>query len=107
MVQANIRMSVPPEKLKEVLQTFKAILVRIRRERGCISCNCYLDVEAENNICLIEEWQGRADLDAHLKSTDFGVLAGAMKLFVEKPDLRFHTVTSTAGAEAVEAARKP
>ena len=37
MVQASIRITVPPEKLKEVLQTFKAILALIRNEPGCIS----------------------------------------------------------------------
>ena len=105
MVQASIRICVPPEKLKEVLQTFKAILGPIRKEPGCISCSCYLDIEAENNICFIEEWQGGADLDTHLQSLHFGVLAGAMKLFIEKPDIKFHTIASTAGAEAIKATR--
>jgi len=92
MVQASIRICVPPEKLKEMLQTLKAILEPIRHEAGCISCSCYLDVEAENSICFMEEWQGSADLNAHLLSAHFGVLAGAMKLLVEEPDIRFHTM---------------
>ena len=50
MIDATIKMTVPPEKRKEVLQTFKAILGQIRREQGCISCNCYVDLEAENNL---------------------------------------------------------
>jgi len=105
MVQASIRISVPPEKLKEVLQTFTAILGPIRLERGCLSCKCYLDVELENGICFIEEWQGRADLKAHLRSEHFGVLAGALKLFIKDPEIRFHTISSTAGAEAIKIAR--
>lgn len=104
MVQANIRISVPPEKLKELLQTFKAIVGPIRREHGCISCHCYLDIEVENSICFVEEWQGGADLDAHLRSVHFGVLAGAMKLPTEEPVIRFHTIASSAGAEAITAA---
>ncbi|HBG04100.1 MAG: antibiotic biosynthesis monooxygenase [Geobacteraceae bacterium GWC2_58_44] len=105
MVQACIRISVPPEKFKEVLQTFKALLDPIRREPGCLSCNCYLDAEADNSICFIEEWQGSDELNAHLRSVHFGVLAGAMKLFIKEPEIRFHTIASTAGAGAIKAAR--
>ena len=104
MVQTNIRMSVPPEKLKEVLQTFQAIVGPIRRERGCISCHCYLDIEVENTICFVEEWQGGADLEAHLRSVHFGVLAGAMKLLTEEPVICFHSIASSAGTEAITAA---
>lgn len=105
MVQARIRISVPPEKLKEVLQTFRAILAPIRAEPGCISCNCYLDAEVENNVCFIEEWQGGDDLNSHLRSGHFRILAGAMKLFIKEPDIMFHIIASTAGAEAITAAR--
>lgn len=105
MIQTDIRMSVPPVKLMEILQTLRAILGPIRREKGCISCQCYLDIEAENSIRFLEEWQEGADLEAHLKSVHFAVLAGAMKLFAEAPVIRFHTIAATAGAEAIAAAR--
>ena len=105
MVQAIIRMSVPPAKLKEVLQTLQAILDPIRRSPGCLSCECYRHIEDETTICLIEEWLEPADLDAHLRSVLFSVLAGAMDLFVREPDIRFNTVSRTAGSEAIVAAR--
>lgn len=105
MIDATIKIAVPPEKRKEVLQTFKAILGPIRREQGCISCNCYVDVEAENNIFFKEEWKTSEDLDTHLRSVHFGVLVGAMKLLNKEPDIRFDTIASTAGAEAIKAAR--
>ena len=95
----------PPEKRKEVLQTFKALLGPIRREHGCISCNCYVDVEAENIIFFKEEWKTSEDLDTHLRSVHFGVLIGAMKLLIKEPEIRFNTIASTAGAEVIEAAR--
>ena len=105
MIDATIKLTVPPEKRKEVLQTFKAMLVLIRREQGCLSCNCYVDIEAENNIFLKAEWETREDLNSHLRSVHFGVLIGAMKLLTKEPDIRFNTIASTAGAEAVKAAR--
>lgn len=105
MIDATIKMTVPPEKRKEVLQTVKALLGPIRREQGCISCNCYVDAEAENIIFFKEEWKSGDDLDTHLRSVHFGVLIGAMKLLEKEPEIRFNTIASTAGAEAVKAAR--
>jgi quinol monooxygenase YgiN len=106
MIDATIKITVPPEKRKEVLQTLKAILGPIRREQGCISCNCYVDLEAENIVFFKEEWKTSEDLDTHLRSAHFGVLIGAMKLLNEEPDIRFNTIASTAGAEAVKTARE-
>jgi quinol monooxygenase YgiN len=106
MIDAAISITVPPEKRQEVLLTFKAILGPIRREQGCISCNCYVDVEAENKIFLKEEWESSDDLGTHLRSAHFKVLIGAMKLLDKEPEIRFNTIASTAGVEEINAARK-
>ncbi len=105
MIETTIRMTVPIEKRKEVLQTVKAILGPIRLERGCISCNCYVDVEDERILLLEEEWKTREDLENHLRSDLFGVLNGAMRLLRVDPEIRFNTIASTLGPEAITAAR--
>ena len=105
MIEATIKMTVPVEKRKEVLQTARAILGPIRRERGCISCNCYVDVEDESILFIEEEWKTRDDLENHLRSDRFGVLNGAMRLLHVEPAIRFNTISSTAGPEAIKAAR--
>lgn len=105
MIESTIKMTVPVEKRKEVLQTVKAILGPIRRERGCISCNCYVDVEDESILFIEEEWKTRDDLENHLRSDRFGVLNGAMRLLHVEPAIRFNTISSTAGPEAIKAAR--
>jgi quinol monooxygenase YgiN len=105
MIDATIKMTVPPEKWKEVLQTFTAILGLIRREQGCISCNCYVDVETDNIIFFKEEWKSSEELGVHLRSGHFGILIGAMKLLSKEPEISFNTIASTAGAEAIKAAR--
>jgi quinol monooxygenase YgiN len=105
MIETCIRMKVPTEKRKEILQTVKAILGPIRRERGCIRCNCYVDVEDESVLFIEEEWNTGEDLENHLRSDHFGVLNGAMRLLRVEPDIRFNTIVSTAGPEAIMAAR--
>ena len=106
MMDATIHMTVPSEKWKEILQTFKAILGPIRSEQGCIGCHCYVDAESENTIFFRNEWSSREALEAHLRSVHFSVLIGAMKLLKDEPEIRFHTIASTAGAEAITAARR-
>jgi len=102
MFDAIIKMKVPAEKRKEVLQTLRAILGPIRRERGCVSCNCYVDVEDEGVLLFEEKWKTREDLENHLRSDHFGVLNGAMKLLRVEPDIRFNTIVSTARPEAIK-----
>jgi quinol monooxygenase YgiN len=105
MIDATIKMMVPAGKRKEVLQTMKAILGPIRHEGGCISCNCYVDVEDEGMFFFKEEWMTREDLYNHLRSGRFAVLIGAMSLLNADPEIRFDTVESIAGAEDIKAAR--
>ncbi|MCK9419991.1 MAG: antibiotic biosynthesis monooxygenase [Nitrospirae bacterium] len=105
MIETTIKMKVPVEKRKEVLQTVRAILGPIRRERGCVSCNCYVDMEDESILYFEEQWQTRDDLENHLRSDHFNVLNGAMRLLRVEPDIRFNTIASTAGLEAIQAAR--
>ena len=99
MLKTTIKMTVPAEKRKEILQTV------IRRECGCISCNCYVDVEDESVLFFEEEWKTREHLENHLRSDHFGVLNGAMRLLHVEPDISFNTIASTAGPEAIKAAR--
>ena len=106
MIDAAITITVPPEKRKEFLQTFKSILGPIRREQGCISCNCYMDIETENKIFFKEVWESSDDLGTHLRSVHFNVLIGAMKLLDKEPEIRFNTIASTSGVEEIKAARK-
>lgn len=105
MVDVAIKITVPSEKRKEIFQTFTTLLAQIRREQGCISCNCYVDVEADSSMYFKEEWQTSSDLNTHLRSVHFGVLLGAMKLLNKEPEIRINTITATAGAEVITAAR--
>jgi quinol monooxygenase YgiN len=105
MIEAIIKMTVPPEKRKEVLQTLTTLLGLIRLEQGGISCNCAVDVEAEDIILFKEEWQSSKDLDTHRESDHFRVLIGVMTLLRKKSEIRFSTIASTAGAEMITAAR--
>ncbi len=105
MIEATIKMSVPADKRREVLQTIQTLLAPIRREPGCISCYCYVDAEAEHIIIFRQEWNTNGDLASHLKSDNFSVLLGAMQLLSVEPEIRFNTIAATEGAEVITLAR--
>ncbi|MDW7645218.1 MAG: putative quinol monooxygenase [Desulfuromonadales bacterium] len=105
MIEATIKIAVPPENKKELLQTFRASLNPIRQEQGCLSCDCYVDIEAENNLFFREEWRTREDLETHLRSGLFSVLIGAMSLVESAPEIKFNTIATTAGIEVIETIR--
>jgi len=92
MIETAIKMMVPADKREEFLLTFNAVLDPIRRERGCNSCHCYVDIEDENLIYIREEWTTERNLNTHLRSPLFSVLIGAMKLLKEEPEISFNTI---------------
>ena len=104
MILVTIKIAVRSTKQKELAQTLCALAGLVRKEAGCVSSAFYCDVEKENALCILEEWATRANLDAHLRSDNFRVLRGAVKLLNGSAQMRFHSVSQTLGEEAVAAA---
>ncbi|WP_051689816.1 putative quinol monooxygenase [Pelobacter seleniigenes] len=94
MIDVTIRMKVPADKRNEVLQAISDLLAPIRNEQDCLSCHCYLDVEAEDVVIFEQEWKTNEALATHLRSAHFKVLLGAMKLLLIEPEIKFNTIVA-------------
>jgi quinol monooxygenase YgiN len=105
MIIVRVTMNALPMKRKELLQTIEAMSASMRKEKGCLSHHLYEDMEDENVLCLLEEWESQEDLENYLKSDRFAALLGAMDLLCEGPVIKFSKVSSTAGMELVKAVR--
>jgi quinol monooxygenase YgiN len=105
MIDVTIKMIVSADKRNEVLITIKGLLGQIRRDHGCISCHCYLDVEAEDVVILKQAWKTNEALKIYLRSGYFKVLLGAMKLLTCEPEISFNTVVATEDMEAIVTTR--
>ena len=97
MILVILRMKVLPEKRLELSQTIVSLIGSIRREKGCSRCDFCQSVADENLLFLLEEWDTEENLMSYLKSGDFKVLRGAMKLLREPYEMMFHTVFHPAG----------
>jgi quinol monooxygenase YgiN len=96
MILVIIRMRVIPEKKRELSQTISLLSCSIRMEKGCRRCDFCQNVEWENELWLLEEWDTRENLMNHLKSDRFRILRGAMNLLQEPYEMMFHTVFNPA-----------
>jgi len=105
MIITSIRMTVPQEKRQELLQTINTLASSMRKERGCRSCDFYMDIEHADTFLLIEEWDAQEDFDRHVRAPAFSALLGALTLLNKRPDVRINAVSETAGMEKIKAVR--
>jgi quinol monooxygenase YgiN len=105
MIQVTLRIVAPPEKRDEVIRTFRTLLGPTRVQRGCIRCGLYQDVEQENGLSYIEQWETRADLETHLRSDQFWRLLTLIDLSTEPPEIEFSLISETLGMEYLAAVR--
>lgn len=99
---ATLRMVVRPERRDDLLETIRGMLEPVRVERGCLSYRLYEDVEDRNTFFLVEEWKTRKDLESHVRTDNQRRLLALMDLLSEQPELRYNTVSHTAGMEFIE-----
>ena len=57
MVVATIRVLVPPNNRRELVQPLQSLLVPVRDQKGCLSFRFYFEIGDEDALCLIEEWE--------------------------------------------------
>ena len=105
MLISTVRIRVASDNRREMIQTLTSLLGRTRQTRGFRCGHFYQDLEDEDFLTLIEEWETLGDLQSHLRSEAFGVLLGALNLLGHSPEFAFSIVSHTAGAELVQSAR--
>jgi quinol monooxygenase YgiN len=107
VILSTLKMIVRPEKRIDLLETIRGMLEPARVERGCLSYRLYEDVENRNAFILLEEWATQEDLERHITKDNQRRLLTLMELLREKPEVRFNTVSHTAGMDLIETVLKP
>jgi quinol monooxygenase YgiN len=86
MIVNTARVTVLPEKRKEFFQTITELVEPIKTAHGCLGFRFYIDTADENSSLLVGEWETESDLENHLRSNDFAVLRGAIKVLCTQGD---------------------
>ncbi len=105
MVQAVLRITVPSKLRNEVIRTLRTFLGPLRAYSGLVNCWLYRDMEEENTLALITEWQSQEALNRHLASREYLKVLELLERAREEPCLQFHTIGQTQGLELVESIR--
>ncbi len=105
MIQATIRMTIPPKKSGEGLKILRSVAELCRDDPGCLGCYIYEDL-LENNVIMFEEmWRSEEDLERHLCSDEYRNLLLVLELALKQPEIKFNTISSSTGIETIEKAR--
>ncbi len=105
MILATLRMTISAKKFDEALRILRSMAERCRVQIGCLSCQVYRNGQ-ENNVLLFKQlWSNEADLERHLRSDEYRQVLLVMEMAIKQPEIRFDTISSSAGIEIIEKAR--
>ena len=105
MIRATARMTIPPQKTGEVLKILRSMAEQCRDHPGCLGCHIYGDLEKKNILVLEQVWRAEEDLNLHLRSREYLNLLLVLEMSIKQPEIRFDTIASSMGIEAIEKAR--
>ncbi len=105
MILATVRMTIPPQRRGQVSKTLKSMVRETKIEPGCISSRLYHDENEEAIFVCEQVWRNQDELDLHLRSEDYRRMLLVMELAGEPPEIKFQTISETAGIEVIEKAR--
>jgi len=107
MILATIRMTIPPQKRGEALKVLRWMTEQCRDDPGCLSCHIYEDQQEKNVLMFEEVWRAKEDLNVHMRSDEYRNLLLILEMALKQPEIRFDTISSSTGIEAIEKARSP
>ncbi len=105
MILVVYTLDVLSDKQKEFVQAVPRILSIAAQQPGCLCHHISRDIDDDHSFYVFQEWENQAALDVHWQSNRFAAFWGAIHLMRRAPYIQIHAVSSTAGMEAINAAR--
>ena len=105
MIHATIRMKMPVQKVREVVDILGSVAERTRIQPGCISCRIYHDEQEENVVMMDEVWRTQEEHECHLRSAEYRKVLLVVEMAKEKPEIKFSEFSESTGVETIEKAR--
>ena len=98
---STTQVTVPSRHRRELCLTISALLDLVRQEAGCRAYRFYGEQDDQNSFLLIGEWETREAWAQHLKSDNFTVLLGSLKLLGNDAHVDFKLLSHVNGIEAI------
>jgi quinol monooxygenase YgiN len=95
------RITVRPEKRRELCQTISSLLGPVKREKGCLNYGFYEEADDGNTFVLIGEWETQGDWNNHMYSNNLAVLLGSIRLLCDVSHLDFKLMSHVTSGDAM------
>ena len=79
----QIKIVIQEYKIDEFVDFLRSLLSGFRKEKGCVDCSVYRDLDEEHAYCVVAEWETHEAMQKHFLTQKFEVLIGAAKVLGE------------------------
>ena len=107
MIQASFRIVSPENKRDEVLQVLLCLKGPTEVSRGCRACRILQDVEDDQVLTYLVQWDTQDEIEEHLRSERFRRLLPYIEMSREPPQVEFSTIDQVRGIEFLVAVLSP
>ena len=106
MIVATLRMVAPPGRRDEILHTLRWLAGPLQARRASAGCRILQDLDDEDALVFIEEWDSDEAFERRLRSQDYRRLLAVAELAAEPPEIRFDQISERRGLGLVAEVRE-
>ena len=107
MIVGTLRILPLPKRRGDVLDALRSIQEPALAQPGCAACHVYEEQGPERAIVLVQRWDSEAAIEAHIRSSMYDRVLGALELSDSPPEICFDRVVASEGIEFIERVRLP
>lgn len=71
MIKVIAKSIIKDGELEKVINLYDELVQKTRQEDGCISYELFQDINNENIVTIVEQWESEEHLEAHKKTEHF------------------------------------
>ena len=106
MIVGMLRIPLASNRHAEVLEVLRSVKGPVLAQPGCKAYHIYDEQGQDPAVVLVERWESRATLEAHIRSDIYRRILGAIELAGAPPEMSFEVVSAREGMELVERLRR-
>ena len=95
----QIKIVVKKYKIDEFVDFLRSLLSKFRKEKRCVDCSVYKDLDDEHAYCIVAEWETHEAMQKHFRTQKFEVLIGAAMVLCERSKMIMAEVLESEGFE--------
>ena len=104
MVRLTVTLTASANRVKDMVATFRFLMVSTRLDQGCLACSVWS--EPDSSVHYVEEWSTEEDIRRRVGSDSFTSVLELLESVREPPHVQFDFVSSTRGLDYVAEVRK-